>query len=395
MKNITDELWNWIESNMTGDPDRLRLSCDKDHDKLFAITQIDARRRVKAKHADILKRYPRFVFDSTLSAQQTTADAVARYHSTLIEPGARVLDMTGGQGIDAIFISDRAGEILLCEQNPSLAECDEHNFRQMGIDNIAVRCCDSVALLDQLGNDSFDCIFIDPARRGDHGQRLFALSQCAPDVTAIIDRMLQVAPKVFIKASPMLDVTHTISELPSVSAVSAVGTPTECKELLIECSRHAAGEPLLKAVTLSAGLISDYSFTRSAETAAEVNIGTPEASMLLYVPYPSVMKAGAFKLLCNDFGVSKLSPSTHLYFSETPVDGFPGEAYTINEVLEFNKHSVKEVRAKYPSINVTAKNFPLSADTLAAKLKVKSGGSHRLFACRNGQDKKLMIITGD
>ena len=52
MKNITDELWNWIESNMTGDPDRLRLSCGKDHDKLFAITQIDARRRVKAEHAD-------------------------------------------------------------------------------------------------------------------------------------------------------------------------------------------------------------------------------------------------------------------------------------------------------------------------------------------------------
>lgn len=48
-------------------------------------------------------------------------------------------------------------------------------------------------------------IFLDPARRDDHGSRTYAIADCMPDVLTLKDMLLAKAPTVNVKLSPMLD----------------------------------------------------------------------------------------------------------------------------------------------------------------------------------------------
>ena len=57
-----------------------------------------------------------------------------------------------------------------------------------------------------------------------------------------------------------------------------------------------------------------------------------------------------------------------------------------------NKRDIKQAIAPLESANITVRNFPLTADQLRKKLKLKDGGSQYIFATtsQNG-DHKLFI----
>lgn len=390
---LSDEIWQWIADNINGDPDRLRLAHHGNVGLMDAITQIDCRKRCVSKLSETLQRIPRFAFPNTLAAQQSTSDLLAEYHAGLVTKGDKVLDMTAGLCIDALHLSGRASSITACEIQPEVAQCAIDNFASGGIGNVVVRNCDSVQYISSLPDDSFDVIFIDPARRGEHGERLYALNQCAPDVTALLPEMLRVASRIIIKASPMLDISDTLQRLSNVISVIALGTPTECKELVIICSRELSAPTLLKAVTMMPdGDVSDLTFTSNEEAESSVEYGFPVAGHYLLEPYPAVMKIGANRLLSSRFGVKKIAQHTHLYTSPSPIDNFPGRTYEIIECLEFNKRSIKAISISYPRIDITTRNFGISAPELAKRLKVKSGSDHRLFALTDSDGRRWMLV---
>lgn len=392
MTMLSEETWRWIERNLASDTIRLRLAHHNDAEKCFAITQIECRQRASKKLSDTLNRHPRLLFDSTIAAEQSTSDAVADIHASLISPGCRVLDMTAGLGIDAMHLSGNASYIEICEADQLRARCAEINFKNAGINNAVVRCCDSVNYLATLPDNSFDVIFIDPARRGGHGQRLFALADCMPDVTAILDNMLRVAQTVIIKASPMLDITHTLGELHSVSRLMTIGTRTECKELVIECSRGFQDLPELSALTTTGNSIIEFNASRQLDDAIPA-YGLPDAGDLLYEAYPAVIKLGMFRPLSDLLSVKQIAPNTHLFHSGTNRPEFPGQAFRILEITEFNKKSIKEIGRKYPKIDVTAKNIPITSAKLSERIGSKPSGQLRLFAVSAADKTMHMIVT--
>lgn len=392
---IDKDTWLWIAENKNADADKLRLSAYGDDDKLFAIMQIDCRNRTRRKLAETLSLAPEFIFPSTLAAQQSTSDALASFHASLIGACDRVIDMTGGLGIDAAHISRKAAHVDYYEMNPLTAECAAHNFQLLGADNIAVHCADSVEALQLLTNDSADVIFIDPARRGIDGRRLFALHDCVPDVTEILDLMLDRAEKVIIKASPMLDVSAVLRELHSVSRIMALGTTGECKELLLVCERDAEGEPLRECHTLdsdSGDEISGFYYRKSDEDCAQPSYGTPHSGDIIYEPYPATSKIGVRNLLCRIPGVSRLAADTDFYCSDTVVDSFPGAAFEIIDDRLLSKKAMKELAAQYPAIDVTVKNLPMTAVELTKRLRCRPSGQLRLMACTDSEGKKQLFV---
>ena len=382
--------WRWIEENAESDPDRLRLSAYGDPKRLFEITQTDCRRRCRKKLSDTLKRYPGFLFPSTLSAQQSTSDIFADFHASLIEDGIKVLDMTGGLGIDGLHLSRKASDVTICELNPETAECAERNFRYIGANNVSVLNCDSVDFIRKQADSAYDCIFIDPARRGDHGKRLFALGQCQPDVTSIIDEMLRVAPRIIIKASPMLDIKHTISELHNVERIIVLGNRTECKELIIECRRIASYAPMLESVTIDKGNI--WKIPVVCDSADYSGKPAVKPCHYIYDPFPSYAKICSISGSEVLHGVYKIAPSTNLYISRDIKAEFPGTPHEILTVDEMNKRSLKEIAISYPKIDVTAKNFPMTSAELVKKLKTGSSSVFRLFAFNDEYGKKLLAV---
>lgn len=392
---IDKDTWLWIAENKTADADKLRLSFYGDADKQFAITQIDCRNRTRRKLAETLSLAPEFIFPSTLAAQQSTSDALASFHATLIGAGDRVIDMTGGLGIDAAHVARKAAHVDYYEMNPLTAECAAHNFQLLGADNITVHCADSVEALHQMTKDSADVIFIDPARRGTDGRRLFALRDCVPDVTEMLDLMLDRGARVIIKASPMLDVSAVLCELHSVSRIMALGTTGECKELLIVCERGSEGEPLHECHTLDADTgdeISGFDYCKSDEDSKEPTYATPHTGDIIYEPYPATSKIGVRNLLCQIPGVSRLATNTDFYCSATMADSFPGAAYEIVDDCILSKKALKELAAKYPAIDVTVKNFPMTAAELAKRMRCRPSGQLRLIACTDSEGKKQLFV---
>lgn len=392
---ISPEQWQLVEEMSAADVNRLRLRYHGREDMHAVIDQIECRQRAGKKLSDTLRRAPHFEFPSVLSSEQATADDMAAFHASLVGEAGRVLDMTCGLGIDAFHIARTAAAVKAFELTPHTAQCAADNARRLGIGNFTITCGDSAEALRSMPDDAFDCIFVDPARRGAGGKRLFALADCSPDVSTLLDEMLRVASRAVIKASPMLDVSHTLAELHDVTQLIALGTRSECKELIIACQRGSDSlEPTLSAVTIADGVtVSDFRFTSTEEAAAEAAIATPAKGWYVYEPHPATIKMAPFRTLSARFGLVKPAANSHIYFGSERRDDFPGKIFTAIDIFGMSKSDCRELQQAYPRADITTRNFTLRAEELAKKLKMKSGGDVRLFATRDADGKPLIVVA--
>ena len=135
-----------------------------------------------------------------------------------------------------------------------------------------------------------------------------------------------------------------------------------------------------------------FEFTQMAEAFATPDYGEPEQGDYLYEPCAAAMKAAPFKLLSERFCMKKLHPNTHLYFSKSPTQFFPGKEYKVLEIMDFSSSEIKNFAKKYPRMNVAVRNFFLTADVLAKRLKVKSGGDLKAFGVTLHNGSRKIII---
>lgn len=391
MNALTDELIAWIDAHRNDDVHKLRLRHCKDKDITFAILQIECRNKAQRKLPFTLS-HPHFIFPTALSAEQCTSDALADFHTSLIHDSDNVLDMTCGLGIDSFHFARKASSVTAVELNPDIADAATINANALALDNITIISGDSVTFLES-GSSRYDTIFIDPARRGTGGKRLYALSDCEPDVTSVIDIIRNRCSRLIIKASPMLDISKVLTQIPFVSDVYAIGTRHECKEIVIIADfTKDTPNPARHAVTISDEGITDLKYLVSEEQNAIPSYAFPQEGHYLYEPFPSIMKAAPFKLLSTRYRIAKLHPNTHLYSSSRYAHDFPGDIFRIDRIIPFSSKEIKNIAHEYQQINVATRNFILSTDALRRRLKVNDGGSLRLIGTTTSGNIRLLLI---
>lgn len=359
---------------MATDYARLRLKYHGNPAKMHEILQAECRDKTLRKLPTLSAR-EEFVFPSLAVAEMSTSEDVAELHAAMVPEGAMVVDMTAGLGVDAFAIARRGCSVTAWEIDPTTASALRHNTELLGLD-IEVREGDSLGWLNADGG-RVDAIFIDPARRDTKG-RHYALKDCHPDVTAIMPQLLGRADRVIIKTSPMVNLDELA---PFGAEVVVIGTRTECKEVVFTLGKDAVAG---RVTCLTVGE-SPY----VCDPTIEQSFARPEAGMYLLEPYPSVMKAGGDVSI---EGVSKLHPFSHLYISDTIPESFPGEVRRIVDVIPFDKRGIKDISARYPKINVAVRNFPMTAPELVKRLKIKEGGTEKLFGTTLSDGSKVMII---
>lgn len=397
MEVFDDErFWEWIAAHEGDDPVKLRLAWHGREPWIDdAVRQIECRRKYRRK-LPCEVACGRFYFPTALSGEQSTSDELASMHATMIPDGVRsVVDLTAGLGVDAMTIAREKGmRVTAIERNPDVAAALRHNSCVMGVE-VDAMCADCRDYMAAVPDGAFDLVFIDPARRDTNGGRVFGLADCQPDVVAMFPLLCRKARMLIVKMSPMLDVTQTLRELPGTTDLWALGTSTECKELVARCdlsvSDAAASdmEPCIHAATPHG----DFSFTRREETEAEPVYGVPEAGGWLYEPWPAVMKVAPWRLLSERFGTVQLHPNTHLYYSAEPVPDFPGEGRRIIEIMPFASSVLKQLPRRYPRMQVATRNFPMTTDVLSRKLRAKEGAmAPRLMGATVVSDAHLLIM---
>ena len=355
--------------------------------------------------------------------------------STLNCHASSMTDLTGGFGVDFSFTSCAFASATYVERNAQLCSMVEHNLPLLGIDNAKVVCADAVDYLSTL--DMQTMIFLDPARRDQHGAKTVMLADCTPDVVQLLPQLLKKSRFTMLKLSPMLDWHKAVEDLQgTVREVHIVSVGGECKELLLVLSEEMESELKVFCADLEAGggsggsscssgssgsscssLSSEPSFPRTPSSpSAPSHPSTPSnASLFVYAsgssrpapnsklktqnskflhePNASIMKAGCFDELAAAYGVSPVSRNSHLFLSAEPVDGFPGRSFSIERVTTLNKRELRQALAGIEKANIATRNFPLSVAELRKRLKLKDGGDVYIFATTTAEDEHLLLIS--
>lgn len=396
------KLFEWVASHIGDNPSTLRLKHSHgkhDFDINAAIVQIECRKKFGRKLADTLEAFPEFYFPSTLAGEQSTSDRLAVWHTQLIPEGETAADLTAGLGIDALHFSRKASGITAVEQNPELVKALEYNAKGLKVDNIKIVNGDCRDFIEKALNagEHYSAIFIDPARRAADGSRVFALADCEPNVVAMLPMLRKLCNLLVVKMSPMLDISHTASELEGVFSITALGTATECKELVALLDfNNIKDEPVIEGVTLlpdGKEKIFSYSASEERNTLAPAQGTGVKKDDYIFEPYPSVMKTGAFKTLAAAYGLNIFQANTRLFYSSEINPDFPGKIYRVIDVLPYASNVIKRFKRNYPVVNVAVRNFGMTAEALRAKLGVEDKGPLRLYGITDAADKKLLVVT--
>ena len=381
-----DNLQAFIKQHAGEDAHRLLLSALRypDIDMEFAVRQIEGKRKAIEKLPSLVGKKD-FIYPVKLSMEQCSSEQTAMYKSSLVD-GLSVADLTGGLGIDALFMSGRSKAYCYVERNDELMQIAAHNFAVCGA-AVESHCDDGLDFLRKAGR-KFDCIYLDPARRDDNKNKVVLLGACEPDVPANLEFLWQYADKILIKASPMLDITRAVQELGCVERVHVVAVKNECKELLFECRQQAKSYSVVCS-NLEPENEGVFVFTPEEETQAMSDFA-PQIFSYLYEPNVALLKAGAFRLAGWRFGLHKLHPDTHLYTSEALHHDFPGRVFRVVSVGALNKQSIKSFLPGR-KVNIAVRNFPAKPEEIRKKFGLMDGGDEYLFAVTvsDGQKKAL------
>ncbi len=397
-----------------------------DVDMAFALQQI-AGWQMARKKIPSWAAIDGIVYPPHLSMEQCSSEQTARYKAEVVsrfeereagnENCSRIVDLTGGLGVDFAFLAQAIAPVadsLRCgfeeatatyvERQPHLCEAARKNFELLGLTHAEVVCGDGVEYLHQL--DRATLIYLDPARRDGHGGRTYAISDCTPDVLTLEEELLEKAEWVMLKLSPMLDWHKAVSDLNRlgdvVREVHIVSVGNECKELLLLLSKNHDDELSIHCVNDDSCFVFSRSENCNESRSEERGTGsencnstptgkantylTPRSSLLapqtqdyLYEPNASIMKAGCFGLLQKRLSVTPIGQNSHLFVSAHFIEDFPGRKFQISAVSSVNKNVTRQLLESTDRANIAVRNFPMTADVLRKKLKLKDGGDTYIF----------------
>lgn len=348
------------------------------------LNQIEAKGKAKDKLPTWFSS-TKIIYPSKISVEQTSSEKTASYKSKLIS-GRKIIDLTGGFGVDAYYFSKQFAKVVHCEHNSELSEIVKHNFSQLNAENIECFSGESEAILEAL-NEQFDWIYIDPSRRNDAKGKVFMLRDCEPNVPDLLDFYFNYSSKILIKTAPLLDLTAGLKELKNVSAIHIVALENEVKELLWEIHQGFEGNPEIKTVNLTKSKEESFEFNLG-ETNIKINYAEPEK--FLFEPNAAIMKSGGFDEVAFQFNLKKLHPHSHLYTSDEKID-FCGRVFEITTVFPYQKKEMK-LHLENKKANITSRNFPESVETIRKKWRIKEGGNLYTFFTTDLKNNKIVLL---
>ena len=379
----------------------LRHAGRTDIDLPYALDQIAGRRTAQTK-LPMWAATDGIIYPPHISMEQCSSEQTARYKAQVAQrliaelpvlpvlpPNPTTLiDLTGGFGVDFSFLAPMFDKAVYIERQSHLCDLSRHNMAALGITQAETVCGDCAQIIEEISHATL--IYADPARRSASGSRTFAISDCTPDVLTMKETLLDKADFTMLKLSPMLDWRKAAADMGShVGEVHIVSAGNECKELLLVMSRKFTGLERIYCVNDD----QTFSFTPSQTSQQSLTSQlSPAPPAYLYEPNASLMKAGCFALIEQRYACRQVSRDSHLFLSSEPIPSFPGRGFAIRAITTMNKRELKAALGGTGRANVSVRNFPMTADALRKKLKLKDGGDTYIFGTTTADSRHVLII---
>lgn len=378
----------FVKANADADVRRLALKKIDGVDMAFALDQIAGRQMARHKLPSWADN-DGIVYPPHLPMEQCSGEMAARYKGMvakrLVKDGGSLVDLTGGFGVDFSFMAEGFAQAVYVERQPALCRIVRRNLDTLGLGRAVVINADGAEHLKSMAHASL--LFVDPARRDANGGRTFAIRDCSPDVLSLKGLLLDKADYVMLKLSPMLDWRKAVGDMGvEVGEVHIVSVCGECKDLLLVMSKRCHG--VERVYCVDGGSVFDYDPSEEWPCA----YGDPMIGQFLYEPNASVMKAGCFAQICHRFGAAQIERDSHLFLSDTKIDGFPGRRFAICAMTTLKKKELRPALEGVDKANIATRNFPMPVAGLRKRLKLREGGDTFIFATTLADKKHVLLI---
>ncbi len=363
----------------------LRGSKDSDVDLTWALQQIRGRQQARRKLPS-WAALDAIVYPPHLNMEQCSSEPTARYKADLCRrllAGApaptSLLDLTGGFGVDFAFMQQAFDEAVYVERDAQLCAVSSQNFATLGLTRVSCVAADAADYLARTDGRRLSLIYLDPARRDDHGARTYGIADCTPDVLQLMPLLTARADRLMLKLSPMLDWRKAVSDLgpERVAEVHIVSLQNECKELLVVMSPDVDETAVF---CINDGQIFQLTAAEASQPAPVGESPAIAPGSYLYEPNASLMKCGCFGAIARRYALSQLGRDSHLFVSPAPVADFPGRQFVVDAVSTMNRRELRSALDGLTRANIATRNFPLSVADLRRRLKLADGGDVYLFA---------------
>lgn len=382
MSNWTENklAWDFIEKNLSQDVQGLRLKFGNDSTLPYStlIQQIESWQKLLKKFQKFSFQ-PGWVMPPFISIEQASSIETAAYKGQHFSE-KKVVDVTGGMGIDAFVFSQTAREVTHVEREKEIQQSASTLLSTT--ENTFSLCCDGDDFLRQ-ADQNFDVLYADPARRGSKGEKVFHFSQLTPNPLEKIDFWLSFAKEVWIKLSPMTDLFEIIKHFPQTSQIHVLGKNREAKEIVIMITNQVV-EDIEIQISVNSQYPAPISF--SAHEINTLSTSSIPLEKYLYDPHPAVKIARPWQYLCDTFEISPIHPQTRLFTSNNLEKHFPGRVFEIIEVLD---KIPKTIKGK--NLTIATQNHRAKAADLKSKYKCKESEVDFLWATKTVKGYQYLL----
>ncbi|MGC0315747.1 class I SAM-dependent methyltransferase [Kitasatospora acidiphila] len=371
-RQLLDEVRGLTPSNELAAATRLRRAHPAELVSA-AIGQERLRQRARAKFGDDAEQ----MFFTPNGVEQATRREVADWRAARFAAlgVARLADLCGGIGGDAIALARAGISVLAVDRDPLTCAVATANAAALGLsDRIEVRCAD-VTETDTAG---FDAVFTDPARRGARG-RIFDPEAYSPPLSWAVEAgrstrygALKVAPGIPHEAVPADAEAEWVSDHGDVKeAVLWFGT--------------GAAEP--HRATLLPG--------RRTLTGGRLPDPAPgPVRAYLYEPNGAVIRAHLVAEVAAALGgATLLDPHIAYLTSDTLIPTPWATPYRITDVLPFNVKKLKALlrERQVGTVVIKKRGFAVEPDELRKKLRPEGVNSAVVILTRIGTAPTMLL----
>jgi len=382
-----DEFKRFVIENVQKDSFALSLSAKMSSNTLQQ--QFMQQLHLYQKAADKLPAFvEKFCLFTLKSYEQCSSQATAMYKTSLFSKG-KVLDLTGGLGVDDWAFAKAGNEVVSLEPNEELNEIATYNFTLLRVNHIKRISVKAEDYLEK-HNEVFGCVYCDADRRPG-GKKVYDLSGSVPDILSLMLEIFSCTSTLLIKASPMVDITSCIRQLQCVERAIVVQWREEVREVLFLVKKDFAGEASISAVEVDdkGNVLQEIS---SAKANAPILI-EKAVSRFLYEPVPAVVKAALVNEVAATFGLSRVGINSAYLIGNKEGIAFWGRTFRIQTIMPYKPEVLKKYlkEKNIEKANVAKRDFPLQVEDIRKKFKLKDGGNDYLFFSKGATAELLFF----
>lgn len=305
-------------------------------------------------------RASEMVFDRE-GLEQSSGETIAAHRAKRYRKFNSIADLCCGIGGDAIALAQNA-HLLAVDINPNRLAITRWNAQIYNTD-IHPICADASTFIPNC-----DAIFFDPSRR-ENNRRLLSLQDYHPPVNT--QHLQSVTPHIGIKVAPGLPE----KDIPPDCEIEFISENGVCKEAVLYFGD-------LRTDTSRRATLLPGNHTLIHRPTPKIPIQPPGA----YIAEPdnAVIRAHLIDQIADDLNAWKLTPDVAYLSADHPLDSPFTRSYRIIDILPYNlKRLQKYLNTQHIGrLDIKKRHFPLTPETLRARLKLKGDNWAVLFLTR-------------